>query len=79
MKRPDKVTLAEMRSSGVRGALVYCSDYKCSHSIAMSTDRWPDDFRLSDLEDQFVCKMCGKRGADVRPNFRWKRDISRAR
>jgi hypothetical protein len=30
--------------------LVYCSDYKCSHSVAISADRWPDDVRLSDLE-----------------------------
>ncbi len=31
--RPQKITLAEMRSSGVRGLLVYCADYKCSHWI----------------------------------------------
>jgi hypothetical protein len=26
-------------------------------------------FRLSDIEPQFVCKICCKRGADVRPQF----------
>jgi hypothetical protein len=62
-----------MRSSGVRGLLVYCSDYKCSHSIAISADRWADDVRLSDLEERFVCKGCGKRGADVRPDFNWNK------
>ena len=46
-----------------------CSDYKCSHHIAVSPDQWPDDVRLPDLESRFVCKACGKRGADVRPNF----------
>ena len=30
-----------------------------------------DDLRLSDIEDQFVCKACGKRRADVRPDFNW--------
>jgi hypothetical protein len=25
--------------------------------------------RLSDLEPRFVCTACGKRGADVRPDF----------
>jgi hypothetical protein len=35
----------------------------------MSADRWPDDVRLSDIENRFVCKECGKRGADVRPDF----------
>jgi hypothetical protein len=36
-------------------------------SIAISGDEWPDEVRLSDIEDRFVCKACGKRG--VRPNF----------
>jgi hypothetical protein len=51
--RPEKIAFAEMRSSGVRGALVYCSDYRCSHFIAITSDRWPDDVRLSDLEPRF--------------------------
>jgi hypothetical protein len=53
--------------------------YRCSHSMVMSADQWPDDLRLSDIEPRFVCKACGKRGADVRPDFltevpgsRWK-------
>jgi len=64
---PAKIIFAEMRESGVRGVLVYCADYCCSHSIAISADRWPDDLRLSDIEDRFTCSACGKRGADVRP------------
>jgi hypothetical protein len=30
MTRPQKITFAEMRDTGVRGLLIYCSDYKCS-------------------------------------------------
>jgi hypothetical protein len=52
---PGKITFAEMRASGVRGLLIYCADYHCSHSIALSEDRWPDDVSLSDLEPRFVC------------------------
>ena len=48
--RPQKITFAEMRDSGVRGLLVYCADYRCSHSIAVSGDGWPDDIRFSDIE-----------------------------
>jgi hypothetical protein len=66
---PQKISLGEMRSSGVRGLLIYCADYRCSHSIAIDADRWPDDVRLSDLEARFACRACGKRGADVRPNW----------
>ena len=32
-----------MRDMGVRGLLVYCADYRCSHSIAISGDAWPDN------------------------------------
>jgi len=68
-RRPQKITLGEMRSTGVRGVLIYCADYHCSHSIAISADRWPEGVRLSDREPLFVCRACGPRGADVRPVF----------
>ena len=31
--RPQKISFAQMRNNGVRGLLIYCSDYKCSHLI----------------------------------------------
>ena len=69
VKRAEKITLEEMRASGVRGLIVCCSDYKCSHSVKISGNGWPGHLRLSDLEPIFVCESCGKRGADVRPDF----------
>ena len=69
LTRPQKITFGEMRSTCVRGVLIYCSDYKCSHSIAISADPWHDHVWLSDLEPHFICKACDKRGADVRPDF----------
>src|SRR4051794_11286905 len=71
--RQRKITLGEMREMGVRGVLVYCSDYKRSHRTAISDDRWSDDVRLSDLEPLFVCQSCRIKGADVRPDFNWDR------
>jgi hypothetical protein len=68
-RREQKITFQQMREMGVHGLLIYCSDYKCSHSIAISGDRWPHDVRLSDIESLFICKACGERGADVRPDF----------
>ena len=67
--RPQKITFADMRDMGIHGILIYCCDYKCSHSIAVNADRWPNHVRLSDIEQRFVCQACGKRGADVRPDF----------
>jgi hypothetical protein len=68
----QKITFGEMRAGGVRGLLIYCADYQCSHWTAISGDRWPNDVRLSDIEPQFACQVCGRRGADVRPNFHWE-------
>jgi len=60
-ERPTKITFGEMREMGVRGLLVYCADYRCSHSIAISGDQWPDDLRLFGIEDRFTCTACGNR------------------
>jgi hypothetical protein len=70
--REQKIALGQMRESGVRGLLVYCADYKCSHLATLApanVDRWLNNVRLSDLEPRFICKRCGNRGADVRPYF----------
>jgi hypothetical protein len=63
LTRQQKITF------GGRGVLVYCSDYRCSHSTAINADRWPDHVRLSDIEPRFTCQACGQRGADVRPDW----------
>jgi hypothetical protein len=67
--RQTKITFEEMRAGGVRSLLIYCSDYKCSHSTVISGDRWPDHVRLPDIEPRFTCQACRQRGADVRPKF----------
>jgi hypothetical protein len=64
----QKITFGEMHAAGVRGLLIYCSGYKCSHGTAISGVRWPDDVRLSDVEVHL--RACGRKGADVRPDFR---------
>jgi hypothetical protein len=61
---PVKITFGEMRASGVRDVLIYCRDHRCSHSTTLSADQWPDNIRLSDVEPDFVCTACGKKGAD---------------
>jgi hypothetical protein len=53
--RPQKITFAEMRDMGVRGLLIYFPDYKCSHLIEMSGDRW-----LSDLEPRLSSGGAGR-------------------
>jgi hypothetical protein len=77
MTRPQKITLGEVRQMGIRGLLIYCSDYHCSHNIEISGDQWPDDVRLSDLEPLFVCQACGIKGAEVRADFEWPKKQNR--
>ena len=36
MPGPTKITFGEMHGMGVRGVLIYCADYRCSLSIAIS-------------------------------------------
>ena len=74
MMREQKITLGEMRASGPTRLLVHCADYRCSHSVVIDADRWPDHVRLSDLE--FTCRACGHRGAD-RPCFEQNRPVNR--
>ena len=60
--RPVKITLGDLRSTGVRDLLVFCQDYRCSHNVRLSADyvdRWPDELRISQLEPRFVCTSCG--------------------
>ena len=65
--RNEKITLGEMRASGVRGLLIYCADYQCSHWVAISDDQWAAGFRISNRASPV--RPCGTKGADVRPHF----------
>jgi hypothetical protein len=58
INRAQKIAFAEMPSSGVRGVLIYCADYRCRHHVAVTADQWSDDLRLSDIESRFVCAAC---------------------
>jgi len=52
--------------------IVFYSDYRCNHNVTVApavVDQWPDDLRLTDLEPNFVCKVCGRRGANISGNI----------
>jgi hypothetical protein len=79
-----KITIAEMRAAGVRSVLVYCSDYRCSHSMSLDADRWADDVRLSDSAASsepwplgrwprlMICRArAGSRQSRPRPRLGW--------
>ena len=65
--RPQKITFAEVRESGVHG----CSCAAPTIAAVIRSPHWPDDLSLSDIESRFVCQACGKRGAEAAlPQFR---------
>jgi hypothetical protein len=48
--------------------LIYCADYP-SQNVRMKANQQANDVCLSDIEDKFTWKACGRRGADVQPDF----------
>jgi hypothetical protein len=66
----EKSPSARCARSGASCILIYCSDYTCGHSQAASGNQWAGDLRLSDIEPRFTCRRCGRKGADVRPDYR---------
>jgi hypothetical protein len=73
MLADKKITLGQMRQSGADRLHVLCGSPDCSHSVVMDADCWPGSLRLSDLEALFVCRACGHRGADLRPESKGNR------
>lgn len=67
--RETKITLGEMRLTDVWGLVVFCTDYKCSHSTKIDSGGWSDAIRISDIEPRFVCKACGRHGSNIQPDF----------
>jgi hypothetical protein len=57
--------------SGVHGILVYCSDYHCSHCVAISGYQWAADVGLSDLEQRFVCRGLRRTRCGYPAQFDW--------
>jgi hypothetical protein len=62
----QKIPSAKCARPAFAGILIYCADFHCGHAIAISADQ----VRLSDIELQFVCTACGKKYAEVRPDWR---------
>jgi len=56
-------------SSGVRGCADLLPGPPLQHRVETNADGWADDIRLSDIEPNFTCIRCGKRGAEIRPKF----------
>ena len=65
----QRIRFASERSPPTAPTGFMSQDHRCSHHVETNADGWGDDVRLSDIEDKFAYTVCGRRGADIRPNF----------
>jgi hypothetical protein len=64
----QKITFAEMRAAGVHGVLIYCSDPLQPFDVP-DADRWRMTSGCPISSPTFVCAACGRRGADILPDW----------
>jgi hypothetical protein len=62
--------IEHFRSHGVTHLWINCADFTCNHQALMSLEGLPVDLVLADLKPRMRCAKCGRRGADVRPDWR---------
>ena len=67
------MNLGDIREMGVQGVLIYCADFRCSHSIAISADRWPDDVRAHqrDALNRHYIRAFNPKGKE--PHWGWRK------
>jgi hypothetical protein len=65
----QKIIFAEMRAAGVRNVLIYYADHRGGHLniVPDDADRWPDELRISDIEDHFgsSAELCARSATDT--------------
>jgi hypothetical protein len=65
--RGPPMTLANMRTNGVRSLSVTCE--LCHHESVMNADAFEASTPVPAFRSRMVCTGCGIVGADVRPNW----------
>ena len=66
--QPDPaMDFENMRDNGVRSLKVTC--VKCYKVSVVNMDGFDERLTMKSFEPKMVCRSCGHRGADVRPNW----------
>ena len=68
------VTIASVRTHGVRQLLVFCNgkregDWPCHHHGELPIDRFSAEETLPNIQRRCRCTICGWRRADLRPDY----------
>ena len=59
--------LANMRENSIRSLRVTC--LKCGVACVLNVDGYDDSLTVKSFAPRMICKACGAKGADVRPNW----------
>jgi hypothetical protein len=62
------MTLGNMRANGVRTIAAYCQRIDCYHSAVVDVPALSDDATVPAIGRRLRCTVCGRLGAESRPN-----------
>jgi len=68
----DKIppmTLAGMRSQGIRSLWATCTAPRCGHEAKINADGLPDDLPVPDVALKLRCSRCGGRRISTMPDW----------
>jgi hypothetical protein len=69
--QPRDARIADCRAQALTHILIYCTNFPafCHHDAKRPIADFPDDLLLDDLQARCRCTRCGKKGAEVRPDW----------
>ena len=70
-RNPPQGTVGDCRPHEITTLLIYCSNYAafCYHEGTLPIAGLPDDLLFEDLGRRCRCTKCGKKGAEIRPDW----------
>jgi hypothetical protein len=67
--RRQRNTVSRVKGYGVTHLLVYCSRPECRNERRLPVEQFPDDAEILSIGPRMRCEKCGRKGADVRPDW----------
>jgi hypothetical protein len=62
-------TVGRVKGYGVTHLLIFCGRPECRSESKMPIERFPDDTDILSIGARMRCGRCGRKGADVRPDW----------
>jgi len=62
-------TVGRLKGHGVTHLLIFCGRPECRNESKVPIERFPDDTEILSIGPRMRCRRCGRKGADVRPDW----------